>query len=147
MFVDPVQPFEPSTPLNTAVLFLVFNRPDVTAQVFEAIRQARPPRLYVEADGPRSNRPGETAKCDAVREIISHVDWPCELKTLFRTDNLGCKYAVSSAINWFFETRRWVLSLKMIVCRVRAFFGFVKNCLFISKKILGSCKSATSVFC
>ena len=43
----------PSKQLSTAVLFLVFNRPDTTAQVFEAIRKARPPRLYVAADGPR----------------------------------------------------------------------------------------------
>lgn len=39
--------------MNTAVLFLIFNRPDTTAQVMEAIRAARPSRLYVAADGPR----------------------------------------------------------------------------------------------
>ena len=43
-------------PLDTAILFLVFNRPSITAQVFEAIRKARPPRLYVAADGPRAGR-------------------------------------------------------------------------------------------
>ena len=36
----------------------IFNRPDTTAQVFDAIRQARPPRLYVAADGPRPGHPG-----------------------------------------------------------------------------------------
>ena len=41
-----------SLPLKTAVLFLVFNRPDTTRKVFEAIRQAKPPRLYVAADVP-----------------------------------------------------------------------------------------------
>ena len=35
--------------LKTAVLFLVFNRLDVTKQVFDAIRQANPPRLYIAA--------------------------------------------------------------------------------------------------
>ncbi|WP_298611622.1 glycosyltransferase family 2 protein [uncultured Thermosynechococcus sp.] len=68
-----------------------------------AIRQARPPRLYVAADGPRANREGEVEKVKKVREIATQVDWPCEVKTLFREKNLGCKVAVSSAISWFFE--------------------------------------------
>lgn len=95
--------FIPPAPLQTAVLFLVFNRPDTTAQVFEAIRQAKPPRLYVAADGPREEREGEAERVAKVREIATTVDWPCEVKTLFREKNLGCKYAVSGAITWFFE--------------------------------------------
>ena len=93
----------PSLQLTTAVLFLVFNRPDKTAQVFEAIRKAKPQRLYVAADGPRPNREGETEAIAKVREISTAVDWPCEVKTLFREKNLGCKYAVSGGISWFFE--------------------------------------------
>jgi hypothetical protein len=90
--------------LNTPVLFLVFNRLATTQQVFNAIRQARPPRLYVAADGARPDRPGEAAKVRAVRDyILDHVDWECEVKTQFRSTNLGCGVAVSSAIDWFFE--------------------------------------------
>jgi hypothetical protein len=89
--------------MNTPVLLLIFNRPDTTAQVFEAIRKARPPRLYVAADGPRVDRHGEAQKVAKVREIATAVDWPCEVKTLFRDENLGCKYAVSGGITWFFE--------------------------------------------
>lgn len=63
------------------MLFLVFNRPDVSAQVFGAIRQAKPPRLYVAADGPRANKPGEAERCAEVRRIATNVDWPCEVKT------------------------------------------------------------------
>ncbi|MFA5205970.1 MAG: class I SAM-dependent methyltransferase [Lentisphaeria bacterium] len=85
------------------VLFLVFNRPATTARVFAAIRAARPPRLYVAADGPRTDRPGEAAACAEVRRIASAVDWPCELKTLLRDTNLGCRQAVSAAIGWFFD--------------------------------------------
>ncbi len=85
------------------VLFLVFNRPDTTARVFEAIRQARPPRLYVAADGPRPDRAGEAERCAEVRRIATAVDWPCEVRTLFRDANLGCRRAVSGAITWFFE--------------------------------------------
>jgi hypothetical protein len=89
--------------LKTAVLFLVFNRPDITAHVFQVIRNAKPTRLYVAADGPRANREGEAEKCAKVREIVTAVDWSCEVRTLFREGNLGCKHAVSGGITWFFE--------------------------------------------
>ncbi|MDR7920716.1 glycosyltransferase family 2 protein [Thermosynechococcus sp. HY213] len=89
--------------LGKGVLFLIFNRPHTTQRVFEAIRQVRPPRLYVAADGPRADREGEAEKVAEVRRIATQVDWPCEVKTLFREKNLGCKVAVSSAITWFFE--------------------------------------------
>lgn len=89
--------------MQSAVLFLVFNRPDTTARVFEAIREARPPRLYLAADGPRSNREGEAALAAETRRIALAVDWDCEVKTLFRDENKGCKLAVSEAITWFFD--------------------------------------------
>jgi len=93
----------PYNQTKSAVLFLVFNRPDTTKKVFEAIRGVKPPRLYIASDGPRINRLGELEKVKSVREIVSKIDWDCEVKTLFREENLGCKYAVSSAITWFFE--------------------------------------------
>lgn len=87
---------------RSPVLLLIFNRPDPTAQVFAAIRATRPARLYVAADGPRLDRPGEAERCARAREIATAVDWPCEVHTLFRDANLGCKRAVSGALDWFF---------------------------------------------
>jgi hypothetical protein len=88
--------------MRPAVLFLIFNRPDTTSRVFEAIRKARPERLYIAADGPRPDREGEAARCEEARKIATAVDWPCRVETLFRDENLGCKRAVSQAISWFF---------------------------------------------
>lgn len=89
--------------MKSPVLFLIFNRPDTTEKVFEEIRKARPPRLYVAADGPRKNKEGEKELCERTRAIVNNVDWPCEVKTLFRDENLGCGKAVSQAITWFFD--------------------------------------------
>jgi len=88
---------------KSPVLFLVFNRPEVTEHVFEAIRQAKPSELYVAADGPRIDREGEAEICRKVREIATAVDWDCDIKTLFRDQNMGCGKAVSEAITWFFD--------------------------------------------
>ena len=87
---------------RSPVLLLLFNRPHQTAQVFAAIRAARPARLYVAADGPRPDHPDEAERCAQARKIATAVDWPCEVHTLFRDDNLGCKRAVSGALDWFF---------------------------------------------
>ena len=121
--------FTPPAPLKTAVLFLVFNRPDTTAQVFEAIRQAKPPRLYVAADGPREGREGEAERVAKVREIVTAVDWPCEVKTLFRELNLGCKYAVSNAISWFFEQEAQGVILEDDTLPSQSFFWFCEELL------------------
>lgn len=118
-------------PLETAVLFLVFNRPDTTKQVFEAIRMAKPPRLYIAADGPRAGNTGDLEKVAMVRKIATSVDWLCEVKTLFREDNLGCKYAVSGGINWFFENEEMGIILEDDTLPSKSFFWY---CEILLKK-------------
>lgn len=84
------------------ILLIGFNRPDYMAAQINAIKAAKPNRLYIAVDGPRADRQGEAELCWQVRDCIKLVDWPCEMKTLFREKNLGCKYGVSGAITWFF---------------------------------------------
>lgn len=115
--------------MNTPVLFLVFNRPDTTRQVFEKLKEAQPPRLYVAADGPREDRPDEDAKCEKVRKIATNVDWDCEVNTLFRDKNLGCKHAVSSAIDWFFEQEEMGIILEDDCLPHKFFFRFCEELL------------------
>lgn len=89
--------------LETPLLFLIFNRPAPTARVFEVIRAQRPRQLFIAADGARDDRLGEAELVRQTRAIATHVDWACEVKTLFRDTNLGCGAAVSQAITWFFD--------------------------------------------
>lgn len=115
--------------MRTPVLFLIFNRPDPTEKVFEAIRRARPPRLYVAGDGARANRPDEMARCELARKIATAVDWPCEVVTLFRATNLGCKRAVSQGITWFFEQEEEGIILEDDVVPDPTFFMFCEELL------------------
>lgn len=91
-------------PLTTAVALLIFNRPETTAQVFAAIRAARPTTLLVVADGPRPERAGEAERCAAARAVVEQVDWPCEVLRNYADVNLGCRRRVSSGLDWVFET-------------------------------------------
>jgi hypothetical protein len=88
---------------NTPILYLVFNRPDITQITFEVLRDLKPKYLFVSADGPREGHSDDIQSCDKVKKIIDTVDWDCQLHTLYRKENLGCRQAVSSAISWFFN--------------------------------------------
>lgn len=115
--------------MNTAVAFFVFNRPDTTERVFEAIRRAAPPRLFIVADGPRPERVGEAEKCAAVREIVSRVDWPCEVLTEFSDINLGCKRRVSSGLDWLFRNVEEAIILEDDCLPDPTFFRFCEELL------------------
>ena len=90
--------------MKTPVVLIIFNRPTQTEKVFEVIRQAKPPKLLVIADGSRAERSGEAEKCAAARAVIDRVDWDCEVFKNYSDVNLGCDPRISSGLNWVFET-------------------------------------------
>jgi hypothetical protein len=110
--------------MKSAVLFILFNRPFTAQVVFDEIRRARPPRLYIAADGPRLNVRDDFELCEKTRAIINQVDWSCDVKTLFRTSNLGCREAVSGAIDWFFNSEDEGIILEDDVVPTASFFSF-----------------------
>jgi hypothetical protein len=92
---------EHAEPLQTPVVLLAFNRPVHTQRVFDTIAQIRPSRLYLVADGPRNA--DEAVLCDAVREIVTRVDWDCDVRRDFAATNLGLRTRISSGLNRVFE--------------------------------------------
>jgi hypothetical protein len=116
--------------LNTPVLFLIFNRLETTKQVFAVIRQVRPRHLYIASDGPRSDRADEKEKVQTVRDyVLKNIDWPCEVKTLFREENLGCGMSVSGAITWFFEQVEQGIILEDDCVPALSFFSYCTELL------------------
>ena len=90
--------------MKPPILFLIFNRPDLTNKVFTEIKKQKPTQLFIAADGPRKDNPGEEEICKQTRQLVLNaIDWECDVKTRFQHENLGCGKAVSSAIDWFFE--------------------------------------------
>jgi hypothetical protein len=82
------------------VLLIAWRRPQLTLRVLDAIRHARPDSLFVALDGPRA---GDEEACARVERIARDgVDWPCAVSLLQHDENLGCRRAVSQAIDWFF---------------------------------------------
>lgn len=110
-----------------SILFVIFNRPEKTRSVFSTIRAVKPSRLYVAADGPRNKTEAEL--CLQTRAIIDEVDWPCEVHTLFREENLGCGKAVSQAISWFFENEPEGVIIEDDILVDPSFFDFAGEML------------------
>lgn len=115
--------------MKTPILFLIFNRPELSFRVFDEIRKAKPEKLFIAADGPREKKSGDLELCIETRKVIELVDWPCEINTLFRKENLGCKIAVSSAINWFFEHVEEGIILEDDCLPDQSFFTFCETLL------------------
>ncbi|MCY7273321.1 MAG: glycosyltransferase family 2 protein [Phormidesmis sp. CAN_BIN44] len=115
--------------LSTPVGFLIFNRPDVTEQVFAAITQAKPKQLFVIADGPRPDRPGEAEKCEQTRSIIQRVNWDCEVLTNFSDTNLGCGRRPASGFDWVFSQVEEAIFLEDDVLPTPSFFHFCEAML------------------
>ncbi len=123
-----------SESLSTPVLFIIFNRLNTTRRVFDVIRKVKPSRLYIAADGPRKDQPNDESKVQAVRQyVLSHIDWECEVKTLWREGNLGCKCAVSKAVTWFFEQEEYGIILEDDVLPDSSFFGYCAQLLELYK--------------
>ena len=106
------------------ILFLVFNRPQLTQTVFDAIKKSRPKRIFIAADGPRKNNESDVILCKKVRNIVNQVDWECEIKTLFREENLGCRTAIISAVDWFFDHTDAGIILEDDCIPSESFFNF-----------------------
>jgi hypothetical protein len=124
-----MEAFTTPGPLETAVLMIIFNRPETTTKVFEAVRQAKPKRLYVAADGPRPDVPGDIGRCAEARKIVQLVDWECDVKTLFWDKNLNCGIAPSSAITWFFRYETEGIILEDDCLPSQSFFWYCQELL------------------
>jgi hypothetical protein len=115
---------------NSPVLFLLFNRPEHTKLVFQEIRNAKPSKLYIAIDGPRNNNKEDIVKIDTIKTYLQNsIDWNCDVKTLFRESNMGCKVAVSSAITWFFEHENMGIILEDDCLPLNNFFSFCDQLL------------------
>jgi hypothetical protein len=115
--------------VRTPVALLIFNRPETTAQVFKVIRKARPETLLIIADGPRPDRPEEANQCRKTREIVTQVDWPCEVLKNYSDTNLGCKKRVSTGLDWVFNTVEEAIILEDDCLPDANFFTFCEEML------------------
>ncbi len=113
--------------MDISVLILFFNRPDSLAKVFEAVRAARPARLFLYQDGPRGER--DMAGIEACRRVVEKVDWPCEVKRLYQEKNFGCDPSEFISQRWAFSQTDKCIVLEDDDVPSPSFFPFCKEML------------------
>jgi len=114
---------------DIAVLLLFFTRSDTFQQVFDAVRQARPSRLFLYQDGPRGER--DFAGIEACRQIASddNIDWECEVHRQYLEKNQGCDPSGYLSHQWAFSLADKVIVLEDDVVPSQSFFPFCKEML------------------
>jgi hypothetical protein len=142
--------------MHSAVAFIIFNRPQLTERVFAQIAKARPRKLLVIADGPRTRYPDDERNCAAARAVIDGVDWDCEILTNYSDVNLGCASRVATGLTWVFNNVEEAVVLEDDCVPNASFFQFCdelleyyrndervmhisgNNCLSVGRRISGS---------
>lgn len=114
---------------DVAVLMLFFTRSDTLRQVFEAVRQARPPRLFLYQDGPRGEK--DMAGIEACRKIVAdeQIDWECDVHRQYLDHNQGCDPSGFRSHQWAFSLADKVIVLEDDVVPSQSFFPFCKEML------------------
>ncbi len=75
--------------VDVPVLILFFNRPQtIIASVRAGKKKARPSRLFLYQDGARNEH--DLPGIKACREIVSQIDWECEVERFYQEKNFGC---------------------------------------------------------
>jgi hypothetical protein len=97
--------------------------------VLESIIKGKPSKLYVAADGPRPYHQEDIDLCLKTKAIIKETSFKFPVITLFRDENLGCKNAVSSAIDWFFSHESEGIILEDDCLPNQDFFQFCEKLL------------------
>lgn len=115
--------------LHTPVALFIYNRPDTTERVFAEIRRAKPQKLLVIADGPKTNRHGDSERCSAARALLEKVDWECDVKKAYSDVNLGCGRRISSGLDWVFQTVDHAIILEDDCLPHPTFFSFCQELL------------------
>ena len=124
--VEPL-PSASRPPVRSVALFL-YNRPDLTLKVFEAIRAARPARLFLLADGPNQSRPGDLALCQQARECLD-VDWECEVFRDLSSEHLGQRLRVETGFRLVFDRVEEAILLEDDIVPSPDFFWFCEELL------------------
>ena len=114
---------------RTPVAYVVFNRPRHTHETFAAIRAYRPSQLFIIADGPRSSHPADIERCREVRNIVSEIDWPCEVQCNLSDENLGCARRIAGGLDWVFSIVDRAIILEDDCLASREFFSFCDSLL------------------
>ncbi len=115
--------------ITVPVLYIAFNRPEITEITFNKIREAQPLKLYVTIDGPRDGIQGEDKLVESVIAIVKNVDWNCEVLYKINNTNKGAEITISDGVSWVLSREEYVIVLEDDIVAPVSFFRFAEEML------------------
>lgn len=115
--------------IDIPVLLIFFCRPEKTKQVFDAIKEARPSKLYLYQDGARPGREDDVENVKKCRDIVSEIDWDCQVFYKYQDKNFGCDPSEFISQKWMFENEEYGIVLEDDDVPSQSFFPFCKELL------------------
>lgn len=115
--------------IDVNVLIIFFVRDEVLKQTFEAVKKARPRRLFLWQDGPREGRPDDLEGIERCRKIVEDIDWDCEVYTTYNEKNIGCDPSIYYAYKWAFSKVDKCIFLEDDQVPNQSYFKFCKELL------------------
>jgi hypothetical protein len=115
--------------LQIPVLFITFNRPDVSKVVLDRILEVNPPKIYFFNDAPRPGNENDRIKCAEVRDLAKNLNYKGELITRFEEKNLGCKGGESTSMGWLFENEEMGIVIEDDILPTIDFFFYCQDML------------------
>lgn len=115
--------------IDVNVLIIFFVRDEVLSKTFEAVKKARPRRLFLWQDGPREGREDDLAGIARCRKVVEDIDWDCEVYTAYNEKNFGCDPSIYYAYKWAFSKVDKCIFLEDDQVPNESYFRFCKELL------------------
>ena len=112
--------------METPVLLLVYNRPEQTLRVLQRLKECGVTTIFVSGDGPKSK--DDRIKTDEVKSCVNRFSSIIS-NVQFLEKNEGCKKAVITGINWFFDNVEEGIILEDDCMPSEHFFAFTNDLL------------------
>ncbi len=115
---------------DVPIVLFVYNRPQLVAQVIDHVKEIKPKKILVIADGPNPLKSLDKGLCKEVYDVLNDmINWPCDIEWNSSSQNLGCGRRVSSGIDWAFSKVKEAIFLEDDCLPDKSFFQFCAELL------------------
>ena len=110
--------------VKSPVLFETYTRIETARVVWEHIIAAKPAKLYFYSNKALESRHEDVKRNNEIRSWVKEVNWPCELHTFFRDEQVDQYTSLLSSKKWLFENEERGIILEDDCVPSVAFFQF-----------------------
>lgn len=116
--------------IDLPVAINFFARPDTLQKTMACIRESRPSRLYLIADGPRDYVPTDADNCANCRRLAEGmIDWKCEVIKIYNDKNKGLFQTYFNSMAIVFQNEEYCVFMEDDVIVSPSFFPYCKELL------------------